>query len=92
MSDTTLLIGSLSNDLMRVASLYQRGSTQAACRFLDESKRWIQELREQQLKEYVAKIVADVSRLQNNDLTQEKAEDLLMYSVLLQNYTLHNKR
>lgn len=85
-----MLIGSLSNDLYRVSSLVQRGSIKAAARFLQESKRWSSELKNHDLKHYLRKIILD---LENNDthLDEARAEKLLMYSILLQNYALHTK-
>lgn len=93
MSETQLLIGSLSNDLYRVACLTQRGSISAAEKFWSQSSRWISELENAQLKPYIKKIVLDIkSRLDSNSFTLETAEKLLMYSILLQNYSLKYKK
>ena len=89
MTEKTLLIGSLSNDLLRVANLTFRGSTIAAQKFLIEAKKWATELQKHTLKEYISKIILDV--LTDTNLTLERAEKLLMYSTLLQNYTLKNR-
>jgi hypothetical protein len=91
MTQTKLLIGSLSNDLYRVANLTQRGSYQAAERFFVESKRWITDLSNVKVKGYIRKIIDDLERENNNVLSLEKAEKFLMYSILLQNYSLHLK-
>jgi hypothetical protein len=88
MTETNLLIGSVSNDLYRVASLIHRGSDKTAARFLQESKRWTKELRHHPLKPYLKKIIQDID--QSHDLSLESGEKYLMYSVLLANYTLHN--
>lgn len=85
-----MLIGSLSNDLYRVASLAQRGSMNAANRFLLESKRWTNELKGYNLKGYLKKIVLDLEK-EDCCLDEARAEKLLMYSVLLQNYSLYAK-
>lgn len=53
MTDTKMLVGSLSNDLFRVASLAQRGSTRAASRFLQEAQRWSRDLQKHDVAEYV---------------------------------------
>lgn len=85
-----LLIGSLSNDLYRVANLSYRGSTKAAERFFIESKRWTTDLKDVPLKSHAKKIITDLHSLSMDSLTSlETAEKLLMYSVLLQNYSLH---
>jgi len=88
MTEKQLLLGSLSNDLLRVANLTFRGSTVAAHKFMLEAKKWAAQLEDHKLKEYIAKIVQDV--LIDANLTQDRAERLLMYSILLQNYTLKN--
>jgi hypothetical protein len=89
MNDSKMLVGSLSNDLMRVAALKARGADTAAERFLVEAKRWAEELeQDQHIKPYIRKIaerVRDSDRL----ITEENAERYLMFGVLLQNYALH---
>lgn len=89
MSDTLLLIGSLSNDLFRTASLAQRGSTRAASRFLSEAKKWSSDLEFHSVPEYVAKMAKDISSRDSSDITLASAERYLMYGVLLQNFALH---
>jgi len=87
MSETILLLGSLSNDLFRVASLTQRGSKRASERFAKESKRWATPLLDKDIPEYLKKIVSDVAQ-SSNVVDLERAERFLMYGVLLQNYSL----
>ncbi len=89
MTDTQLLVGSLSNDLFRVASLTQRGSTKAALRFLHEAKRWSVPLQEKNVSAYIVKIARNVSDQAGDSISMEEAERHLMYGVLLQNYALH---
>lgn len=89
MTDTKLLVGSLSNDLMRVASMMGRGSHQTAVRFLIEAKKWAKELESKQVKEYIRKIIKDVVNSNTDDISDAEAEKYLMYGVLLQNYALH---
>lgn len=90
MNETNLLIGSLSNDLFRVANLTYRGSQKGAERFLVEAKRWSSQLQHKEIKNYIKKIVDDINS-ENNKITLENAEKFLMYGVLLQNYALHNQ-
>ncbi len=87
MTDKKMLIGSLSNDLMRVATLTQRGSNQAAQRFFIEAKKWAKELGKYKFKNYISKIIKDIQS--ETTLSLEKAEKFLMYGILLQNYSLH---
>ena len=87
--DTLLLIGSLSNDLFRVASLTQRGSFKAASRFLLEAKRWSNAIQDHKVPPYIQSIARNVSDYRAEDIDMETAEKYLMYAVLLQNYSLH---
>jgi hypothetical protein len=89
--DTKMLIGSLSNDLIRVASLSQRGSNQAAQKFLIEAKRWALPLKNHTTPSYISNIVREISNRDDSDISIESAERFLMYGILLQNYTLHIK-
>lgn len=89
MTETQMLIGSLSNDLLRVANLTHRGSQTGAQRFLMEAKRWSTQLKDKEMKPYIQKIVIDIS-LSDEKLSLATAEKYLMYSILLQNYSLHN--
>lgn len=91
MTDVQLLAGSLSNDLFRVAALTQRGSTKAASRFLQEAKKWSKDLEMLPTKTYIKEIARDVSSETESEISEAQAEKYLMYGVLLQNYTLHNK-
>lgn len=92
MTDAQLLVGSLSNDLFRVATLTQRGSTVAARRFLSESKRWASELSSGNEKAYIKKIAKEIVGLSELDLNLAGAERCLMQAILLQNYSLHNQQ
>ncbi len=88
--DKRLLLGSLSNDLYRVANLSYRGSIKAAERFFVESKRWSSDLTTASLKSHIKKIIEEVNSFpQANVSSPETAEKFLMYSILLQNYSLH---
>jgi hypothetical protein len=91
MTEVQMLAGSLSNDLFRVATLAQRGSTQAASRFLVEAKRWSVELQDKAVATYIKKIAEDISSRDESDILESSAERYLMYGVLLQNYCLHNQ-
>jgi len=89
MNDTSLLIGSLSNDLFRVATLAQRGSIEAAARFLIEAKRWSKQLENAELPGHIADIVRRIIEFEQDPISLYSAENMLMYGVLLQNYSLH---
>jgi hypothetical protein len=88
---TKMLVGSLSNDLFRVASLSQRGSNKAASRFLREAQRWSKDLQNQDVKGYIVNLAKDISSRDSDDISLAAAEKYLMYGILLQNYALHSK-
>ena len=91
MNETNLVIGSLSNDLLRVANMIARGSNKGALRFFAQAQKWNCQLKKAPLKTYIQKIIADIdSENAAKILNMAKAEKFLMYSVLLQNYSLHN--
>lgn len=88
MNDNILAIGSLSNDLYRVACMAQRGSITNALRFLKESSRSIKEIN--LLPPYLKKIIKDIDP-NAKEINLKTAEKYLMYSTLLQNFVLHHK-
>lgn len=91
MTDTKLLIGSLSNDLLRVATMIH-GKSPAAEVFFREIFRWVHALDKASVKPYIQTILADLQSHEDNpQFTDDRAETYLMYSVLLQNYALHMK-
>lgn len=91
MTETKVLIGSLSNDLSRVANMIYRKSSGAEI-FFREMFRWIKVIDTASVKPYIQEILKDLqSHEQDPKHTEERAETYLMYSVLLQNYSLHMK-
>ena len=90
MTETQLLIGSLSNDLLRVANLIYRGSEKGANRFFTEVKRWNNQLKDKNLKPYIKQIITDIDLI-DEELSMPIAEKFLMYSILLQNYSVHTQ-
>ena len=91
-NDTIQLVGALSNDLLRVATLAQRGARDSAIRFMQEAQRWSVSLQNHDLPKYIAQIVTDVSSREPTDISLESAERYLMYGVQLQNFALHNMK
>jgi len=87
MDKVTLL--SLSNDLKRITTSIQSGSIENAERFTKEAKHWIRnDVDDDYLKSLMGKIANSLD--QKNDF--KKAEDCLMYSVLLQNQALYSSK
>ena len=88
MSEHKMLIGSLSNDLGRVATLSHRGSYKAAEKFWKQAQMWVNCLKSHQNKPYIENIINTLAKEEFNPKDSAKAEKNLMYSILLQNYTL----
>lgn len=83
--ETRQLLGALSNDLYRVAT-HTYHKSPSATRFLSESQRWIEQLKNHTLPPYINNLIQDIGDTTPDLATAEK---YLMYSILLQNYTLH---
>lgn len=91
MTETKMLIGSLSNDLSRTANMMYRKSPSAET-FFHEMFRWIKAIDTASVKPYIQEILKDLqSHEQDPKYTEERAETYLMYSIILQNYSLHMK-
>jgi hypothetical protein len=88
MSERRLLIGSLANDLNRVSNSVYRKSAKAATIFWQQAQKWASDLQLIANPKYIERIIADVVQtpLKTSDMAQ--AEKILMYSILLQNYSL----
>lgn len=89
MTETKMLIGSLSNDLSRTANMMYRKSPSAET-FFHEMFRWIKVIDTASVKPYIQTILKTLKSHEGNlQYTDDRAETYLMYSILLQNYTLH---
>lgn len=80
-----IILESLALDLKRVALGLQRGSTIMAQRFTNSALE-----REKEAKVdvvYMQKILSKVKKLLKSQDDERKAEDILMYSTLIQNFT-----
>lgn len=85
--DKVILL-SLAQDLKRIVQSIERNSQQNAERFSQEAGRWLKESKntnDKYLKGLLVQIEKTLKRA--NDL--DKAEDCLMYSVLIQNQALY---
>lgn len=89
-SDPTLLsLASLSMDLKRVSLGWYRGSPKMADQFLKEAKKRRNEVNPSSVSPYIRKLLRNLGRLEQIQDTAKKAEDALMYSILLKNYTTY---
>ena len=89
MNEQLLLIGSLSNDLLRVANSIERVSTKAAEKFWQQGQVWLKDLIKYPNKPYISKLLTDLQNDNFSATDKIKAEKYLMQSILLQNAALH---
>ncbi len=78
------ILESLASDLKRVALGMHRGSNTMALRFLDEALKRKDEVEIKIVAPYIKKLLARLDK----DID---AENALMFSTLIQNYTQHKK-
>jgi hypothetical protein len=74
------ILESLASDLKRVALGLNRGSNKMADRFLEESLKRKEELNIEEVAPYIRKLLDNLDR-------KLDADDALMYSTLVQNYS-----
>jgi len=75
-----LILESMASDLKRVALGLHRGSNKMAERFLEESLKRKEELDMNEVAPYLKKFISKLDK-------KIEAEDALMYSTLIQNYS-----
>ena len=80
-----LAIGSIAQDLKRVASFIGRDSVAGAYRFLQEAKNRISDINTAKLPVYVITYIKAVERLDEKDEPRELAEQALTIGCILQN-------
>ncbi len=85
-----LALLSLSNDLKRITTSIQRGSLENSRRFQKEAKKWLGEAKSTN-DDYLRKLLRKIEVALNRKDDLDKAEECLMYSVLLQNQVLDQK-
>lgn len=86
MDKQKIIIESLAMDLKRVSLGLQRGSLAMANRFKEEALKREEELENQELNNYLQKLVKNCKKmLLSNE--ERVVEDALMYSTLFQNYS-----
>jgi len=87
MDNQKIIIESLAMDLKRVALGLHRGSFSMANRFKDEALKRESELGNQESNSYL-KILLNKTKRTLSNLDQDSADDVLMYSILFQNFAL----
>lgn len=87
MHSQKLIIESLAMDLKRVALGLHRGSYSMAERFKEEALKRESELESQQLDLYLRNLLEKTKQVLSSQ-NSDRAEDILMYSTLFQNFSL----
>lgn len=87
MVNQKIIIESLAMDLKRVALGLHRGSLSMAERFKEEVLKRESELHDQQIDSYLKKLLKKTRQVMLSQKA-DKAEDILMYSILFQNFVL----
>jgi len=85
--DNKFILESLSMDLLRVAKGLYRGSDNMAERFLKEALLRKNEVKQSELKPYLKRILMAMEKSMKSSDKNKKAEDALMYSTLIRNYS-----
>lgn len=88
MNNNKIALESLSMDLLRVALGLGRGSYTMVERFSDEALKRKQEVDISGIKSYMQAILVKIEICLKLPNSQQKAEDILMYSTLVRNYCL----
>ncbi len=82
-----VVLAALASDLKRVSLGLQRKSFKMANRFCEEALKRKTEVSTDGLQIYIRKVLNSIElSLKSKDM-ERKAEDVLMYSTLIQNYT-----
>jgi glutamine amidotransferase PdxT len=84
--DNKTTLESLAMDLKRVAMGYQRNSLKMATRFYEEARKRKNEVDMTKTKPYINNVLSKIELLDQEN-NEKKAEDALMYSTLIINYT-----
>ena len=77
-------------DLKRITISIQRGSKKNAKCFSQEAKRWLKASKKTN-DGYLKSILKKIDKTLNSENDLKKAEDCLMYSVLIQNQALYSR-
>ena len=85
--DNRQTLGALAIDLKRIALGIHRGSMTMASRFSKEAEKRLNEVDRTTLLPYMKKTLGKIQSIVSTQGSDKKAEDALMYSVIVQNYT-----
>lgn len=86
MNQLKISIGSMALDLNRVAIGIHRGSDKVAERFFHEALQRKKEIKETDVPQYIVQILNKINANQN--LNEDFAEKVMVYSILLENFAV----
>ncbi|MBI4066883.1 hypothetical protein HY407_00725 [Candidatus Gottesmanbacteria bacterium] len=86
--NTYIPLSSLAMDLDRVSKGVYRKSYKMVERFTQEALMRKKEIDPERVKPYVARLLDKIEKVLESDNSEQKAEDILMYSILFQNVAL----
>jgi len=89
MNNQQILLGSLSQDLFRIANFIQSGSIKSAERFWHETKRWTADLKNENNPAYINRILFELDKMNFNPTSLEQGEKILTYGVITQSFAVH---
>lgn len=90
MNKNQIALSSLAMDLKRAALGYHRDSIGTARRFFQEAIKRREEIDQLSIKPYLRKLLLSIEKAANQEDKKKAAEDLLMYSTILQNAALRS--
>lgn len=86
--NNNIIISSLAMDLKRVALAFYNGSTKTAERFVDESRKRVDEVDINTVEPYLLYYLNSTHKILNKSDKLHLAETALMYSQIFQNYSI----
>lgn len=87
--DNKVILTALASDLKRVTLGLQRNSYAMVDRFTAEALKRKSELNLQELESYMQTLLVKLEEKLSTTDQKKKAEDALLYSILIQNYVLY---
>ncbi len=84
--DNKIILESMSMDLLRVALGLYRGSVKMADRFSNEALARKNEVNTATIRPYLKNVLTKIEISLKTSNSEIKAEDALMYSIIVQNY------
>ena len=83
------ILSALAMDLKRIALGLHRGSINMAQRFEREAEKRLEEVEERHLMKYMINTLIRIRESLSLKDKNKKADDMLMYSTIIQNYVLY---